>query len=289
MRRSNVRPSSAELLMGRPWAMIPEQLRSLRSLAAKLGPDALTAWADARAPETYCVTMRDGIATLPIRGVLQRSFDFWCWLFGGTACELVAKDLETLRADASVRAIVLSIDSPGGEVAGIHELVSIIRAVAAEKPVVAHVAGTAASAAYWIACATREIIADRTALLGNIGAIMGFYDTRGWEQANGVERLTLVSSQSPRKTMDPTTAQGRADWQVVLDELAAVFIDDVAAGRGVTTETVLSQFGGGAVLVGQRAVDVGLADALGTADDVRAALLEELAGDPIPTFTLQFT
>lgn len=269
-------------LTGVPYAIAPDHLRALgasvREATRALKPQALTAWADAPIPQTYAATVRDGIATVPVRGPLQMHWSFWCWLFGGTSCEVLAKDLVTLRDDDSVRAIVLSFDSPGGQVAGIHELARTIRAVAAVKPVVAHVAGMALSAGYWLAAAATEVIADPTALLGNIGAILGFYDTRGLERQLGVRRLTLVSSQSPRKPMDPTTAQGRADWQVVLDDLAAVFLSDVAEFRGADADAVRTQFGEGAVLVGEAAVAAGLADALGTADDVRAALLAELAG-----------
>lgn len=285
-RKKQAAPRASEILMGRQWAIQPERLRAIQALVeAKLAtPDALTAWADAPVPDTYTATMRDGIATIRISGPLQRAYDFWCWVFGGSAYELIAKDLKTLRDDPSVRAIVLEIDSPGGDGGGCNELSDLVFSLRQVKPVVAYIAGCGCSAAYWIASAAARIVADPTAVIGSIGAIISFLDTTGWEEKQGLRTIEMVSSQSPRKPMDPTTKEGRADWQVLLDDFAGVFIATVARNRGVDEATVLADYGQGGVFVGQAAVDAGLADALGTADTVHAELLAELdatnAGDP---------
>jgi signal peptide peptidase SppA len=272
----------AELLLGRQWAMQPERLQGLRVLAEQklANPNALTAWADASVPETFLATQRDGIATLRITGPMERTWSFWAWLFGGTTYDVLAADVERLRNDAAIRAVILEFDTPGGDVHGAGELAAMIRAADAVKPFVAHVAGVGASAGYWLASAARRVVVDPSAVVGSIGVIATFIDTSGLEQDLGIEFIEMVSTQSPRKAMDPTTDQGRADWQQLLDSLAAVFITDVATYRGVPVETVLEDFGQGGVFVGQEAIDAGLADAIGTHDVVHAALLEELDGAP---------
>jgi len=68
-----------------------------------------------------------------------------------------------------LQAIVLAVDSPGGEVAGANELAQLDRDAAEQKPVVAFVGGLAASAAYWLIAGATEIVASETAILGSIG------------------------------------------------------------------------------------------------------------------------
>lgn len=291
MRRKSTVPAGAEFLLGRPTAMLPDHLRALSAQLDRFQatPKALTAWADSPAPDTYTATMRDGIATVRLSGYLQRDYDWWMYYVGGTACAILAKDLTTLRDDASCRAIVLEVNSGGGDVAGTHELAQVVRSILPVKPIVAHVTGTGASAAYWVAAAAREIHVDPTAIVGSIGSIVCFYDFSGYERKLGIRRITMVSSQSPRKALDPTTKEGREDWQVMLDDLAQVFIADVAEFRGVDVDTVLEEFGEGSVFVGQAALDAGLADALGTAETVHAALLAELEAPPASVSTPQET
>ncbi|MBA3888929.1 MAG: S49 family peptidase [Gemmatimonadaceae bacterium] len=87
-----------------------------------------------------------------------------------------------------------------------------------------------------------------------------------------MKTIEIVSSQSPNKRMDPTEDVGRAQLQKVIDDLADVFIAGVAANRGVTTDTVLADFGQGGVFVGRLAVEQGLADAVGTYESTLAEL-----------------
>lgn len=291
VRAKRTAPHLAESMLGRQWAIIPERLQAMRAAAEQLlaNPSALTAWADAAAPETYIATQRDGIATVRISGPLERSWSFWSWLFGGTSYQLIAADIAWLRDDPSTRAIILEFDTPGGEVGGCAELAEMIRGVNAVKPVVSHAAGCCTSAGYYLASAGRTVIADSAAIVGSIGTCATFVDYSGLEDALGIDVIELVSTQSPRKNTDPTTHEGRADWQRMLDSLAAVFVADVAAYRDVDPDTVLSDFGQGGIFVGQEAIDAGLADALGTHDRIHAALVAELStlGSALTTDSLR--
>jgi ClpP class serine protease len=95
---------------------------------------------------------------------------------------------------------------------------------------------------------------------------------RSREDPKGVTTHTFISSQSPMKNADPATEEGGAHIQGVVDAMAQVFVEAVATYRGVDTQTVLSDFGKGGILVGQQAVSAGLADRIGNFEGVLAEL-----------------
>src|SRR5574343_468764 len=136
----------------------------------------------------------------------------------------------------------------------------------AAKPVVAYVDGTAASAAYWIATAASQIVMAKNAMAGNVGAVLSL-DTR-----KDPAKAEIVSSQSPNKRPDVATDAGRAQLQSLVDAQAQVFIEDVAAFRGKTPEAVVADWNGGAVFIAADAVRVGMADRIGTLEEVIAGL-----------------
>lgn len=253
--------------------------RALAELPQEVSVDALTAAYDAWLEGTVATTIADGIATIPVRGVLTKGFSFWNYWFGWSSYDQVAHDLEVALADASVRGIVLSVDSPGGQVDGVAELGARILAARTSpngKPIVAHVDGLAASAGYWIASAAERVVLAPTAMAGSIGVVFSFVDYSGAYEQFGIRETEIVSTQSPKKRPDPFEAEGRAQYQVHADAIAEVFLAAVAAHRNTTRDIVAAQFGQGDVFVGQAAIDAGLADTLGTFDETRRALDAQL-------------
>jgi hypothetical protein len=89
---------------------------------------------------------------------------------------------------------------------------------------------------------------------------------------SGINEITVVSSHSPNKHLDATTEPGKAAIQSLVDSIADVFVAHVARNRGVSIETVLSDFGQGGLLVGKEAVKAGLADRLGSLTEVIQSL-----------------
>ena len=118
------------------------------------------------------VTVRGGVATIPITGPLVRHASMMTDISGATSYAQIRKDLQAAIDSPAVRAIVLAIDSPGGEVNGVSELATAIGEANKAKPVTAYVGGTAASAAYWLASAADSIVVSPTAGLGSIGAVL---------------------------------------------------------------------------------------------------------------------
>jgi signal peptide peptidase SppA len=207
---------------------------------------------------------RNGTAVLDIRGPLFRYRSIWTWLLGGASIESAAIDLQAALDDPAVRQIVLAINSPGGQIDGINEFANMIRAANQVKPVTAYVDGMAASGAYWLASAAGRIVADETAQLGSIGVLATAVDDSGQDERRGIKRYEVVSSQSPLKRTDPGTDEGRQQLQSMVDALAQVFIEHVAAFRGTSVDRVTRDYGRGAVLPARSAIAVGMADALGS-------------------------
>ncbi len=225
---------------------------------------------------------RDGVAVIPICGPIYRYADWLVAMCGGATVEEIARDLRLALDDPSVRSILLSIDSPGGEAAGIGELAGMIRAANATKPVCAYVSNQGCSAAYWLASAAGEIVAAPAAMLGSIGVVMG-YTKR--DDRPGTKTYEFVSSQSPNKRPDMETEKGRAEVQRIVDDLAEVFIASVAENRGTTSDQVASTFGRGGVLIGAKAVEVGMADRLGTFEGVLLEMTQPSYGKAKPNTT----
>lgn len=256
------------------WAIQPEALDRIVTIAQGLGdgPEALQAKLGRPLDNTRAVTRRDATAIIPITGPIFRRANLLTEISGATSIETLAKDFEQAAADPSIESIIIEIDSPGGQVAGISEFAAHVRAASAGKRVVAYVSDLGASAAYWIAAAADEVVARDTARLGSIGVVMQV-------AAGGKDHaLKFVSSQSPKKHAAPDSDLGRNALQAEVDALAQVFIEAVAGYRGVDPETVIEQFGQGGVFVGQAAVDAGLADRLGSLE----SLIAELNGKPNP-------
>lgn len=260
-------------LMAHPWAISGDQLEVMAGLSARDLDNINLSELSGFAPAPMAVAtkvgqrnaagteMRDGIAIIPVSGVISRYASMFQAYCGGTSTQALATSIQAALDDPSCRGILLSVDSGGGEANGVHELAEMIYAARGKKPIKAYVGGTGASAAYWIAAAADEVIMDATAQVGSIGTVQGF---RFRKDDASIETLELVSSQSPDKRLDPRTDAGKAKYQASLDQLSDVFISCVAKYRGVKRDKVLSDFGQGWCLIGADAVKAGMVDKLGS-------------------------
>ena len=249
------------------WALDQAQLTTLlagveQSDLRGVSYDAVEAKAAAKA--SINMSLRGNIAVINIRGVITRNYNFMTWFFGGVAIEHLAKELTIAANHASVKTIVLNINSPGGTVSGLHEFAEMVYSTrrTGKKRIVSYVGATACSAAYWIASAANEIVIDATAELGSIGVV-----ATGSVRKNS-NTLEIVSSQSPNKRLSPTSEAGKKAMQTSVDQLADIFISKVALYRGVSKSTVTSKFGKGGVKMGKAAVKCGLANRLGSFEGV---------------------
>lgn len=273
--------ATSALLM--PWAITKEGLRAVVAewtrvygerdsdevVSAIVGaPDALQARMGEYVDGTMGVTVRDGVAIVPICGPLCR----WSWW--GPSYSSLRADLQKVIDDSRVRAIVLDVNSPGGEVDGVGELADAIYAMRGRKPLIAYVGGMCASAAYWLASQCDTIVCATTAFLGSIGVRSMLIDDTQLLQSIGIREIDIISSRAPNKRDRPIDAEIVAKAQAEVDYLETIFMATVARGRGVSADEVAADFGGGGCFIGAQAVAAKLADRIGALED----LIAELSG-----------
>ena len=262
-------------ITGDPWAITETALHTILEIASRENerPEAVAAKLGRDLQNTYQVTEREGVAILPITGPLFRYANLFTKVSGASSYELIARDFTAALETPQIKAIILDIDSPGGEVNGVSELSNMIFDGRGKKPIIAYASGDTASGAYWIASAADEIVVSDTAALGSIGvvAIYRGKSAKG-SQTQSTDEIEIVSSQSPHKRLDPATDEGRARLQSRIDNMAEVFIEAIARNRRTTAQEVKAHFGRGDVLIGAQAVQVGLADRIGSLEKLIAEL-----------------
>jgi len=270
-----------ELAANHTWLITAEALDTVMAVAAREGDvQALEAKLGRPLDNTRNVTVRDGVAVIPVTGPIFRHANLMTEISGATSTGSLATDIQEALDNPSVKALVLDVDSPGGEATGINELSEMIFQARARKPIKAYVGGMGASAAYWIASAADEVVVDDTAQLGSVGVVLNI---RKRDDRAGEKTYEIVSSNAPNKRPDLDTESGRAQLQTRTDELANVFLDKVARNRGIPREEVNSRFRQGGIATGAIAVEAGMADRLGSLE----GLIAELAGPPAASFSTQ--
>lgn len=277
-------------IRAQPWAIMPDYLDAIEAIALRaLDEDVLKRVADdghierlaanvsavaavgTRLEGTSTSTIRDGSAVVPLFGPIFPRASMVNASSDGTSLDAFMREIRVADASEDVSRIVILSDSPGGVVSGLGEAAEGLRSLS--KPTVAFVTGNCASAAYWLASQAGEIVMDRSAAVGSIGVVASMSRQEAAD-ANGQRRYEVVSSNAPDKRPDPSTEEGRAAIQKDIDAIEAVFIADVAAGRGVSAERVRADFGRGAMVPASRAVEAGMADRIGTLE----GLLKEGSG-----------
>lgn len=172
--------------------------------------------------------------------------------------------LQRIAEDDRVKALVVRINSPGGTTAGSEALYASLRAVAAEKPVVATMAEVAASGGYITAIAADHIVSRGNTLTGSIGVIMEYPDLTGVMAKLGVGLETVRSSElkAEPSPFRPTTPAARAVEEALIAEGYDWFRGLVGERRGLEG-AALDRVANGAVFTGRQALDSGLVDEIG--------------------------
>jgi capsid assembly protease len=267
-----MKASALKAAMSVVWAMEERALETVLEIAARehdVTEEALEAYAAKSLANAERARVRNGVAIIDAIGPLFKRANLMSAISGATSYTIMRADIQTALDDPAVRAIILNIDSPGGEASGTDELAQAVFEARGAKPIVAYVGGYGASAAYWLASAADKVVVSPTAILGSIGVQVAFREPA---VKDGEKSYRFVSSQSPNKNPEIGTDAAAKQIQETIDAMAQVFVEAIARNRGVATETVLTNFGGGGTFVGQAAVDAGLADSIGTFEAVLAGL-----------------
>ena len=258
----------SEKLFNEPWAIekgwfkkiiaIADRESNIEALEAKLGKPL---------EYTHEATQRGNTAIIPIDGPIFPKAGLFSRMSGATSLDTIAKDFQVAVDNDDIDNIVLKIDSPGGSIVGVDEMHSLV--ANSPKKVISHVTGMGASAAYWIASASDEISISPVSMVGSIGVV------HVHQTGDNDDTIEFVSSVSPRKRLDPETDDGKAAIMDEIDDIAEVFVSNVAAGRNTSSEDVIQNFGKGGMLIGQAALDAGMVDRVGTFEELMASLSEQ--------------
>jgi signal peptide peptidase SppA len=189
----------------------------------------------------------------------------------------VAREVTALASEPRVDAIVIELDTPGGEVFGVPEAFAAIRAAAKQKPVVAHANSIAASAGYYLGAAADEFFVNPSGQVGSIGVFALHVDLSKWLESEG-EKWTFISAGKFKvegNPAEPLSDEARASLQAEVNRYYDMFVRDVARGRKVSVEKVRGGFGEGRMLTAKAALEEGMVDSIGTLDEAiaRAAQL----------------
>lgn len=204
--------------------------------------------------------VHNGVAHVGIRGETVAENGTIGPSSGFTGYDGVVAAVQSADADPQVKGILLDIDSPGGEVAGLFEAAAILSARRGGKPMRAMIRGTGCSAAYALAACADEITLHDLGRAGSIGVITMHADYSAALEAEGV-KVTLFTSGAHKadgNPFGPLPADVAASIQSLIDIAASRFHAHVAASRGLTVEAVKDQQA--RVFQGEAAVAAGLVD-----------------------------
>ena len=294
-------------MLGLRWAILPEALEQMFAVVnrdfspedlskaihggdwerfiqqGEFKPEAVEAVQGERLPGTKDVTVREGVAVIPIIGPIFPRANLFTELSGGVSINQLSLDYNAALESDSVHTILFNIDSPGGEITGTSEFANMIFSGRntidtkrkERKCVISYASGSMASGAYWIGSAADEIFVNSVSAVGSIGVVAGFTDRTKMDEKRGLKRVEIVSSQSPNKRADPEQEEGRAEIQRVVDELASVFVAEVAEHRGVDSQHVLTRFGRGGLVIGRKAIEAEMADSFGSLEEIIQIAVEQ--------------
>ena len=225
---------------------------------------------------TYLVTP-EGIAVIAVFGTLVKRAGAIEAASGLTSYGHLEEQILDAATDPAVRAILLEVDSPGGEAAGVFDLADLVHEARSLKPVWAVADEEAFSGAYAIASAAERLFVPRTGGLGSIGVVAVHVDRSARDAMEGF-RTTTVYAGAAKNDFNPheTLKDGaRQTLQAEVDRVYALFVDTVARNRDLTAEAVRATEA--RLYFGEDAVAAGLADEVGTLRDAIASLAATMA------------
>jgi protease-4 len=216
------------------------------------------------------VTIGDAVAVVDIQGEIY--YDRW-----------KLSEIESHRENDKVKAVVLFINTPGGGVAASQALHRAVLDLRLEKPVVAFMASVAASGGYYVACAADSIVTTEGTLTGSIGVIASFMRTEELYQKIGLE-VTVIKTGRYKDVGSPYREMTDSDKAYIgrlLEEVYQQFLSAVSETRGIPLEEV-TDLAEGRLFTGEQAVELGLADRMGSYEDaiLLAARMGGIEGEP---------
>lgn len=283
----------AQRLFNRPLAIHPDKAEVIMAaLGERLGitqllrvsGDQIQVDAIGLDDEAYDYRNRDNgydmagpVAVIPVHGTLVQKLGTLRPYSGMTGYDGIRQGFLTALEDPNVEAIMLDVDSPGGEVSGCFDLVDTIYEARGRKPVWAVLSDSAFSAAYAIASAADRITVPRTGGVGSIGVICMHVDFSKALTAAGVQVtfITYGDRKADGHSEIPLSKEALDRFQADIDTMGELFVNTVARNRNIAASSVRDTQA--VTYLGEQGVAQGLADVVAAPDAAFRALLKELA------------
>lgn len=219
----------------------------------------------------------DGVAVLPLHGLMVKRSQVWHGWYQShviVGSDHWASVLRELTARTDIHTIVIDSDTGGGQVAGTETLADALhQARTAGKSVIAVVNEFCASAGLWVCSQATRVVIPSSGTIGSLGVYsLHFDDTRFLSEKWGVDKSVIHRGKYKAVDERPLDPDARADLQRFIDSKYSLFVDAVARGRGLTPDQVTERWGDSRLLTGTEAVSTGLADEIGTLQDVLDSL-----------------
>lgn len=251
----------ASLLLGREISANDLKSALLEDLAAVDGVD-LEALNEAARPTRSAV--RGATAIIPLRGVIRPGASLMAMLFGGGGgLKMFRAQLREAIEDDDVAQVLIEVNSPGGSVELVPETATEIRELGKIKPIHAIANTDAASAAYWLASqASGDFIVTPSGQVGSIGVFTQHVDWSKWNESFGIDPTFIFAGKYKVEgnPEEPLSEEAREAAQGRIDTWYAMFLGDVAKGRGVTAAAAKKNFGEGRMLLASDALEAGMVD-----------------------------
>jgi signal peptide peptidase SppA len=269
-----ITPQKAEIVM----AALADRFGLARLFHADGRVVALDDWDDdiGEPAQARAYEVVEGVAIIPVTGTLVQKLGTLRPYSGMTGYDGLRANLSMALGDDAVRAIVLDIDSPGGEVAGCFDLADSIYKARGGKPIWSILTESAYSAAYALASACDRIIVPRTGGTGSVGVICMHVDMSKALGAAGVN-VTLIhygDRKADGADSRPLSDEALARYQSDVDAMGELFVKTVARNRGLSVKTVRATQA--TTFLGAAGVEIGFADAVQAPDEAFRSLLAEL-------------
>lgn len=205
---------------------------------------------------------QEGLAIINIHGPLSQKVDFWSWWFGGTSYENIRELYRAAQKDTQIDTILFDINSPGGVVAGVFDLVDEIYEARGKKQTIAFINETAYSAAYAIASAADKIYIPRTGGVGSVGVIAMHVDQSQFDKKLGVKYTPIFSGAKKNdfSPHEPLSERAYEDIKAEIDETFDLFAKTIARNKEIDVKKIKDMEAG--IYQGENAVTAGLADAV---------------------------
>lgn len=234
-------PHLAARILGTPLLISDQKLEAILSvLGERLGLDEVPQTLTGFVPKTRNVPASLALAVIPVHGTLVQRSSGINALSQLTSYREIAQSFRAALQDPTVKAILLDIDSPGGEASGVFDLVDEIYKARGVKPVWAFINEMGTSAAYALASAADKVFAPRTALVGSIGVVAVHIDESKRDEKLGLKWTYIHAGEAKTEgnPHEPLSESARTNLQRMVDAVYDLFVKTVARNRGVTPEMV---------------------------------------------------